>query len=88
MPIAKLGVSKKGNYGGLLLTGLVVVVLMTLNIIPGAIKFNPGSLAARNMELVAGVTTPSSLFPAAGVTTIAIFGLIGLAVLMFRKTQL
>lgn len=78
----------QGNYGGLLLTGLAIVVLMMLNIIPGAMKYNPIALAARNMELVAGAMGPTSIYPAAAVTTMATVGLMGLAVLVFRRKQL
>jgi ABC-2 type transport system permease protein len=78
----------KGNYGGLLLTGCIVVVLFSLNIIPGAAKYNPIALAARNMELAAGAAEPSALYPAAGITVLAVLALLGLALAVFRKKEL
>ena len=77
-----------GNYGSLLLTGLTVVVLLILNIIPGATRFNPISLATRNMELVSNTTEASALFAAIGVTGLAILGLITLTVYVFRRKRL
>ena len=77
-----------GNYGSLLLTGLTVVVLLILNIIPGATRFNPISLANRNMELVSNTTEASALFAAIGVTGLAILGLITLTVYVFRRKRL
>ena len=77
-----------GNYGSLLLTGLTVVVLLILNIIPGARRFNPISLATRNMELVSNTTEASALFAAIGVTGLAILGLITLTVYVFRRKRL
>ncbi len=77
-----------GNYGSLLLTGLTVVVLLILNITPGATRFNPISLANRNMELVSNTIEASALSAAIGVTGLAILGLITLAVYVFRRKRL
>ncbi len=77
-----------GNYGGLLLTGLAVVALLTLNIVPGALKYNPVSLASRSMELAANAIDKSVLYPAVAVTIPAALGLIGIAVLVFRRKQI
>ncbi|HKM42875.1 MAG TPA: ABC transporter permease subunit, partial [Limnochordia bacterium] len=77
-----------GNYGSLLLTGLAAVVLLILNIIPGAAKFNPISLATRNMELAANAIEASALYTAVGITGLAALGLLTLAVLVFRKKRL
>lgn len=78
----------RGNYGGLLLTGLALVILMVVNIFPEAHTFNPLSLGAKNMSLVSGTVDPSSLYAAMVVSTLAICGLLFLSVLVFQKKEL
>lgn len=78
----------QGNYGSLLLTGLVLVLLLVLNIFPSSQEFSPLSLASQNLEIAAGKIDPSSLYSAVGVTALASLGLIALAVLMFQKKRL
>lgn len=78
----------KGNYGSLLLIGLMLVFLMVVNIIPNAKEYNPIALASMNMELVAGTIDPSTIYAAVGITGIASLGLIALALLVFSKKRL
>ena len=77
-----------GSYGSLLLTGLMIVLLLLLNMITGAQKYNPLSLVTRSMELATNTVGPSALYLATGVTSLAILGLLTLAVLVFRKKRL
>jgi len=42
----------RSSYGGLLITGAVVVVCMVMNIIPDVHRYNPISLATDNMGLI------------------------------------
>jgi ABC-2 type transport system permease protein len=44
-----------GNFGGLILTALALVVMLMLNISPKVEKFNPITLAAKNVKLLAGL---------------------------------
>ena len=78
----------KNAYGSLLITGAVVVILAILNIAPAIQKYNPLSLAARNMELVMRNIQPASLWPAVIVTVVAAAALLGASVMMFQKKQL
>ena len=78
----------QGNYGSLLLTGLMVVLLMALNIIPSIKEYNPVSVASKTMELAAGKIDPSSVYTAVEITAVASLGLIALAVIVFRKKRL
>ena len=77
-----------GNYGSLLLTGLVLVLLMVVNIIPGAQEYNPIFLAAANMELATGKIDPSSVYTVVGITGIISLVLITLAFMVFSKKRL
>jgi ABC-2 type transport system permease protein len=76
------------SYGSLLISGAAVVTLMILNVIPAVQKYNPLSLAGRNMDLVTGNIGPASLVPALIITLVAIPLLILLAAQKFAKKQL
>jgi len=78
----------KANYGCLLITGAVVVVGMLLGILPDAYKYNPMSLASRNMGLLSGETTLASLAPAIWITAGLILVWLVSSVLVFRKKEL
>lgn len=76
------------SYGALLLTGAAAVCLAILNIFPKAWKYNPLSLAGKNMELVTNSIMFSSLSYAIGVTVAAAIALLAAAVLIFKRKQL
>lgn len=76
------------SYGSLLISGAAVVTLMILNVIPAVQKYNPLSLAGRNMDLVTGNIGPASLVPALIITLVAIPLLILFSAQNFAKKQL
>lgn len=76
------------SYGSLLISGAAVVTLMILNVIPAVQKYNPLSLAGRNMDLVTGNIGPASLVPALIITLVAIPLLILFSAQNFAKNQL
>lgn len=76
------------TYGSLLITGGVVALLAILNIFPVVTKYNPLSLAAKNMELVMKGIEVSSVYVAIGVTVAAIFAILGVAVTVFKKKRI
>ncbi len=78
----------KSNYGSLLITGAVIIVLTLGNIIPAAGKYNPLSLATKNMDLITNTIDPSSLYVPMGITVGLSICLISLAIFVFRKKQL
>jgi ABC-2 type transport system permease protein len=78
----------EGNYGSLLLTGLVVVLLAILSIFPSMKDYNPLALASQNMEVVAGRVDPASLYTAVGVSIVAALGLVALATMVFSRKRL
>lgn len=78
----------RSSYGCLLVTGLVAAALMILQIVPEFKKYNPLSLAADNVPLLANSIEVSSLFYALAVTGFCILVLITASVLVFRKQKL
>ncbi len=78
----------KSNYACLLATGLAVVIMMIISIIPDTHNFNPLSLASDSTALMTSTACSSDLIPA---VIIALCGscmcVIG-AILVFRKRQL
>ncbi len=76
------------SYGSLLISGAAVVALMILNVIPAVQKYNPLSLAGRNMDLVIGNIGPASFVPALIITLVAIPLLILFSAQNFAKKQL
>lgn len=82
------GVLFKSGYTPLLFTGIVVIVLVLLNMVPALAKYNPWMLASGGTQLLEGVKKLSDfVIPAllAGVITAA--SLIT-AVLVFNKKQI
>lgn len=78
----------KSSYGTLLLTGGVVVCLTIINIFPKAAKYNPLSLAGKNMELITDSIKLSSLNMAIGITVTAALALLTASVFIFKRKQL
>ena len=78
----------KNNYGCLLITGAGVVTCMLCNIIPAAQKYNPLSLASKNMELITNTIEVSSLYYCIWITGILSLVFIASSVLIFRKKQI
>lgn len=78
----------KNNYGCLLITGAGIVVCMLCNIIPSAHKYNPLSLASKNMDLITDTIKASTVYSCVWVTGALTLVFIALTVLIFRKKQL
>jgi ABC-2 type transport system permease protein len=78
----------KSNYGSLIITGVVVVILTLLNIAPAVQKYSPFSLAAKCMDLVAQSIQPTVLYPALVVCAAGVVVLLYAAVMVFNKKQL
>lgn len=78
----------KSNYECLLITGMTVVVCFLISIIPDAYKYNPVSLASKNMDLLTNTIETSSLYPALWITGLLSMIFVISAILVFRKKQL
>lgn len=75
-------------YGSLIIVGGAFILGLLLNILPKLEKFNPLSLATKNMDLLIGTIEPSDLLIAIGISLLllVIFNL--LAILIFNKKQI
>jgi ABC-2 type transport system permease protein len=82
------GVLFKNNYGVLLFTGGVVVVLMLLNISSTIQKYNPITLASSNMALLTNNMFVSDFTMPIVVCIIAIIVSIVSAIMLFNKKQM
>jgi len=78
----------RSSYGGLLITGAVVVVCMVMNIIPDVHRYNPISLATDNMGLIMNSTEVSSLYSTIMISCLLSLIFVFLSVVIFRKKQL
>jgi ABC-2 type transport system permease protein len=78
----------KSNYGCLLITGALLVVLIIFNMIPGLQKFNPLSLATNNIALLTNEAEIYQLLFAVVISITCSLLLIMASVIVFRKRQL
>lgn len=76
------------NYASLILVGLVVVALMLVNIVPKFKKYNPLTLSNKNMDLLAGTTSPDELYITIGITIVLIIISLIMSISIFRKKQI
>jgi len=81
------GVLFNSSYGGLLFTGGFVVVLMLINIVPGLQKYNPISLASRNMALLTNEIAASDFLLPISISIITAILALGFAIALFNKKQ-
>lgn len=77
-----------GNYGGLLMTAGILIVLLILSSFPAVQKWNPVSLASANAGLISGASAAGDVTAAVWLTLGFIVACLVLAVLVFRKKRL
>lgn len=78
----------EGNFGGLILSGAALVLMLMLNILPKAEEYNPITLASKNVALLSGEQEVSGLLPAVGITVLMTVVCLVIAMLLFRKKRL
>lgn len=77
-----------GSFGGLILSAAILAVLLILNIFPKTEKFNPVTLASKNMALLNGAEKAHSIYLTIGITTALIIGCIIVSIQLFRKKRI
>lgn len=82
------GVLFKNNYGSLLFTGGIVVVLTLLNIAPKLQKYNPATLSSSNMALLTNEMTASDFTLPIIMGSIAVIVFMASAIALFNKKQI
>lgn len=82
------GALVRGGFGGLILTAAFIGILLLANLFPAAEKWNPVSLAAKNMQIIAGTVAVGAMMPAVCLTLAAAVLCLVLSMAVFRKTIL
>ncbi len=77
-----------GNFGGLILTAIILATMLIMDIIPNTHRFNPIALASDNMTLLTGTKDSKDLIAALVITVIFSIGCILVAVRLFNKKKL
>jgi len=78
----------RNNHGGLLFTCVLVVVLMLVNILPNLQKYNPISLASKNMALITGDIPVSDFTGSIVICGVATIIFIASAIVLFNQKQI
>lgn len=81
------GVLFRSNYGGLLFTGGIVVVLMLLNIAPKLQKYNPVTLSSGNLSLLNGNMAVADFKWAIIICCTVAIGFIISSIILFDRKQ-
>lgn len=77
-----------GYFGGLILSGVVLIVLMTVNVLPDVVKYNPITLAFVNTALIAGQQDVADLVITVLITVSLTLICIALSISTFQKKKL
>jgi ABC-2 type transport system permease protein len=77
-----------GNFGGLILSAAAIVVMLMINIFPKAEKYNPITLASKNLALLNGSQSVDGMTASVILTGIFIVVSISLSILLFGKKKL
>lgn len=78
----------KGNFGGLVLTAVIIGFLLLLNMFPTFEKWNPISLASNNVVLLTGAVTIQSMLLTVWFTSAVTVLILILSMVVFRKSKL
>jgi ABC-2 type transport system permease protein len=77
-----------GNFGGLILSAAALVIMIALGVIPGTDKYNPITLASKNMAILTGSQDIKELYVTLLITGILILLCMILSISLFKKKRL
>ncbi|MBP1754109.1 MAG: rane protein [Firmicutes bacterium] len=77
-----------GNFGGLILSAGAIVVMLILNIFPGLEKYNPITLASKNVALLLGTATSADLTWNVVITCLLTLGSLLLSAILFHRKRI
>ncbi len=77
-----------GNFGGLVLSACSIVLMLIINAVPNMERYNPITLASRNMAILSGETSVDELMTCVLITCGLILGSILLSIALFRRKKL
>lgn len=77
-----------GNFGGLILSAVALVIMLMIGIIPNTEKYNPITLASVNVALLSGTKEVRELIGTIVITSIFTVGCLIFSIVMFGKKKL
>lgn len=77
-----------GNFGGLVLTAVILASLLMISMLPDTAKYNPITLASKNTALISGTQAPKELVLTIIITGTAIIISMALSISLFKKRRL
>lgn len=77
-----------GSFGGLILSAVTLLILLMVNILPKAEKFNPVTLASKNTALLNGTVKGDSFYLTIGITVALTVLCLVISILIFRKKKI
>lgn len=77
-----------GSFGGLILSAVTLFILLMINILPKAEKFNPVTLASKNTALLNGTVKGDSFYLTIGITVALTVLCLAISILIFRKKKI
>lgn len=77
-----------GNFGGLILSAISIVIMLLMNIFPNLERYNPITLASKNVALLSGAAATEELLHAAIITCGLITVSILLSIILFNRKKL
>jgi ABC-2 type transport system permease protein len=77
-----------GSFGGLVLSAISIVIMLLLGIFPSMEKYNPITLASKNVALLSGEITVEDLMLTVVITIGVLIGSLLLSVVLFHRKKL
>jgi len=77
-----------GNFGGLILSGAALVIMLMINILPKAEKYNPITLASKNVALVSEAQSVNGMLLTVVITCFLIVVCLVGSISLFAKKKL
>jgi ABC-2 type transport system permease protein len=77
-----------GNFGGLILSAISIVMMLLINVFPKLAKYNPITLASKNVALLSGEATVDDLMLTVMITCGLTAASILLSIILFNRKKL
>ena len=77
-----------GNFGGLILPAAALAIMLLLGINPNLERYNPVTLASKNVILLTGTASVEELIPTIVITVVLILGSLLLSAALFHRKRL
>ncbi len=82
------GTLTSGTFGGLIVTAVILVILLMISIVPNAWKYNPMTLASKNLDLLKETVKVSEFYPVLIITAVLTIASLYIAISLFRRKKM